>query len=95
MFAKEFMSNPSTDTFSTVARNKRAHQSSVMGNMSAELAVDGNTNGTVSAKYCSQTDLQTDPWWMVDLGGVYQVKEVRVHTRSDACESEACGRFLN
>ena len=63
-----------------------------MGNASAELAVDGNINTTVAAGSCSQTQTGDSPWWQVDLGGVYQVKEVRVHGSSDACGSGKCGK---
>ena len=48
-----------------VAANKPAFMSSTDGNNTADLAVDGNAR--VDPKFCSRTDLQSLPWFVVNL----------------------------
>ncbi|XP_066287702.1 uncharacterized protein [Branchiostoma lanceolatum] len=50
--------------------------------LSAGLAVDGN-NGADAQALCAETDVTDQPWWRVDLGGVYLVQRVRVFGGSE------------
>ncbi|XP_023930889.1 uncharacterized protein LOC112041643 [Lingula anatina] len=42
----------------------------------SSLAVDGNNS--TDASLCSRTYWETDPWWLVDLGGLYVIRSVVV-----------------
>ncbi|KAI0240709.1 hypothetical protein LSAT2_008547 [Lamellibrachia satsuma] len=39
---------------------------------------------------CTQTSRESDPWWMVDLGANYEVRDVTIQARIDCC-----GELLN
>ncbi|KAI8502507.1 hypothetical protein Bbelb_200950, partial [Branchiostoma belcheri] len=64
-----------------LALMKSAEQSSTSvrggASLSAGLAVDGNTE-TGARAACAGTDVTDQPWWRVDLGGVYLVQKVRL-----------------
>jgi len=61
-----------------VAKCKSASQSSTLsGHFYAERAVDG-IHDSHTADRCSHTDFESNPWWSVDLGAVYNVKTVRI-----------------
>ncbi|XP_033747960.1 uncharacterized protein LOC117332978 [Pecten maximus] len=63
-----------------IALNKPATQSSVRSEGVAGRAVDGNLNPHYSG--CTHThDTDNNPWWQVDLGGVYSIDHVSVQNR--------------
>ena len=70
-----------------IAKGKPSWQSSDYQPDSAprqsSLAVDGNVNSNWFNGSCSQTQMQYDPWWMVDLGKEYPVDKVLVTSRGD------------
>ncbi|WP_405856193.1 alpha-L-fucosidase [Streptomyces sp. NBC_00090] len=74
-----------------LALNKPATQSSTLNNVAfAGLAVDGNLNGTYSGgsvTHTSDSPLDTNPWWQVDLGSSQQVSTVKLWNRTDCCSS--------
>lgn len=70
-----------------VAARRPTVQSTTMGYCDSSRAVDGNTNGNWSYKSCSQTSLQENPWWQVDLGTRKTVTEVAVFNCEDWCSS--------
>ena len=73
-----------------LALNKPASQSSTKGNGVAGLAVDGNLVGTTNwgaSADLQHTDKDGEPWWQVDLGNVYQIKEIKITNRTDCCQS--------
>ena len=49
----------------------------------ASNAVDGNTDDIYYSWSCTSTELQTWPWWVVDLGNVTAVKSVMITNRGD------------
>eukprot|EP00850_Spirogloea_muscicola_P006219 SM000029S10514 [mRNA] locus=s29:553246:564183:- [translate_table: standard] len=53
------------------------------GAVNAQLAVDGNNDTAIADGSCTQTDVQSDPWFQVNLGSVQQVYFVAVF-RPDA-----------
>ncbi|XP_013415221.1 receptor-type tyrosine-protein phosphatase kappa isoform X1 [Lingula anatina] len=59
-----------------LAQGKQASQSSTNSNFLASLAVDGN-NSTQGSD-CALTNLQNDPSWLVDLGGLHVVRKIAV-----------------
>ncbi|XP_041370099.1 uncharacterized protein LOC121384023 isoform X2 [Gigantopelta aegis] len=69
-----------------IAYHKKAWQSSVAFNATADLAVDGNTTTNWIGGSCTSTALSDpSPWWVVDLGKSYNISEVIVSNRGDCC----------
>lgn len=68
-----------------IALNKTATQSSTLYGAEAGRAVDGNTNGDYGQGSVTHTDLENQAWWMVDLGGIYDISEVQIFNRTDFC----------
>jgi hypothetical protein len=67
-----------------IALGKMAVQSTTWEDLSAELAVDGNSNPNVDHSHCSITyAYDKNPWWAVDLAAKYSVKGVKLVLRSD------------
>lgn len=66
-----------------LARGKEARQSSTIGNAVAGLAVDAETSTHNILKSVAMTNKQSQPWWEVDLGAVYDLEKVIIRTRSD------------
>ncbi|XP_040214624.1 uncharacterized protein LOC120944922, partial [Rana temporaria] len=61
-------------------------QSSTYDKLGApENAIDGSTNTNYMSKHCSHTDLEIEPWWMVDLTKVHNVTKVKILNRGDCC----------
>lgn len=71
-----------------VALNKPTKQSSTYRNsyhpISARV-VDGNTNGHFWRRSVSHTNYDSNPWWSVDLQGVFTINEIIVYNRQDCC----------
>ena len=44
------------------------------------VAVDGNIDQSFTSGSCTHTDIETDPWWRVDLGETMEVTGVRIFT---------------
>ena len=60
-----------------LALNKRAFQKSSFKERWAGKAVDGN-NGDASKEFCSDTEIEKDPWWIVDLESEYKITAVKI-----------------
>jgi len=79
-------------TIYNAALNRPAYQSSVLsdgnGNYSANLANDGNRDTTVArggVPVCVVSNVDTNPWWAVDLGRPTAVYRVDLTNRGDCC----------
>ena len=69
----------------SLSRGQPTGQSSTSGVHTSDTAVDGYYNEVFdSAPYCAQTVSEATPWWYVDLGGTYEVKEVWITNRDQA-----------
>ena len=71
-----------------LAPGKLASQSSTLAgtyNYDAGNAIDGNVNGTEAGNSLAATNIESEPWWEVDLGSVNDLKNIKVWNRSDAC----------
>ncbi len=69
-----------------LALNKSATQSSTLsfqGFPSADLAVDGNTDGNYFNGSVSATENSFQGWWEVDLGQVSTIENIQVYNRTD------------
>lgn len=69
-----------------LAQGKTATQSSTYTpTAAASKAVDGVTNGNYAAGSVTHTNSQAGAWWMVDLGGIYNIGDIAVFNRTDCC----------
>ncbi|MEO1262001.1 MAG: RICIN domain-containing protein [Bacteroidota bacterium] len=72
-----------------VAKGKTARQSSTKYDArgAASNAIDGNKNGNWawSNNSITHTNDEKDPWWEVDLGGVYDISKIEIWNRRDCC----------
>ncbi|XP_053387122.1 uncharacterized protein LOC123541821 [Mercenaria mercenaria] len=76
-----------------VALGKQTVMSSVHDDHDGAKGVDGNTNQYFGKDSCFHTELQTDPWWRVDLGDIYDIFHVTLFNRiGDECEGVECNR---
>ncbi|KAH3702837.1 hypothetical protein DPMN_077863, partial [Dreissena polymorpha] len=74
-----------------LAIGKRAYQSSTHERGAATDAVDGCTDGTYNNYCCTHTEIEDGPWWEVDLGGDFPIKEIVVYNRQDCCSERLAG----
>ncbi|XP_020359423.1 uncharacterized protein LOC109906205 [Oncorhynchus kisutch] len=63
-----------------VALKGVAAQSSLYGIGVASNAIDGTREPEYNKQSCSHTQDDTNPWWRVDLLGVYRVKAINIST---------------
>ena len=69
-----------------IAVGKTASQSSTYPGYPASLAIDGNTNGNVSAGSVTVTNgTDSYPWWQVDLGYSALINSISIWNRTDCC----------
>jgi hypothetical protein len=71
-----------------LAQGKSATQSSTLlgfATTGASRAVDGNTDGNFFNGSVTHTNLETNPWWQVDLGVSAIVNSVAIWNRTDCC----------
>ena len=59
--------------------------------MAASYAVDGSYASTWQV--CAQTEWESYPTWMVDLGNIYHIGYIRVTNRDGKCQK--CGISIN
>ncbi|MDT0540920.1 BspA family leucine-rich repeat surface protein [Croceitalea sp. P059] len=78
-------------SFTNIALNKMATQSSTYGDGVASIAVDGNTFGdspwTASATLQHTVSGEFQPWWQVDLGETSSIKGITIFNRSDKLQA--------
>merc|ERR1712038_1042506 len=75
-----------------IALYKKASQSSSYSTSrryAATNAVDGDLDSTILTKY------EWEPWWRVDLGGLYSIREVIIFNRKDCCQERLEGAVVN
>src|SRR5262249_8682766 len=57
----------------------------------AGVAVDGSTDGNFFSGSVTSTNLDTFPWWQVDLGSSVNIDSIAIWNRTDCCS----GRLNN
>ncbi|XP_028969767.1 uncharacterized protein LOC105006817 isoform X4 [Esox lucius] len=75
----------------SLALNGVAAQSSLYGNHKASDAIDGDRTSHYDSGSCTQTKKDTNPWWRVDLKGLYRVRTVSLTNRGDCCPERLDG----
>ncbi|EKX31602.1 hypothetical protein GUITHDRAFT_122206 [Guillardia theta CCMP2712] len=66
-------------------------QSSVAAGAEASRSNDGVIKTNFFSGSCSHTEMQTDPWWMLDMGGRRRVSSVVIWNRADCCSNRIVG----
>ncbi|XP_043100880.1 uncharacterized protein LOC122349023 [Puntigrus tetrazona] len=79
-----------------LATGRTVTQSSTYpGLWTADRAIDSNPDFMQPWSTCSSTDIQTNPWWRLDLGSVYRVNRVVVTNRIDCCPERINGAEIH
>jgi hypothetical protein len=80
------------DVAADLALNKTATQSSTNWSAPADRAVDGNTDGNFWNGSVTTTQVESQPWWQVDLGSLQSIGNIDLWNRTDCC-GEALTNF--
>ena len=65
--------------------NGAATQSSTDGSAEANLAIDGNVDGTFANGSVTLTQVEENPWWQFDLGANDTIGAIQLFKRTDEC----------
>ena len=65
-----------------IALNQKASQSSTDHDGTAELAIDGNSDGEYRNGSVTHTDGDKDTWWELDLGQVATIEKIAISNRN-------------
>ncbi|XP_035527560.1 uncharacterized protein LOC118335407 [Morone saxatilis] len=84
-------------TYQNVALRGKATQSDRYSNImgSAYNAIDGNRDSYYDVGSCTHTDVQTNPWWRVDLLEPYIVTSIIITNRGDCCPERINGAEIH
>ena len=78
-------------SYTNIALNGTATQSSTTKNGDATRAIDGNTDGVYSNDSVTHTDSGSDEWWMLEIDGNADVVKIVVYNRTDAVTDRLAG----
>ena len=84
-------------TTDNLALNKETRQSSIYGNGSAGIAVDGDIDGGRGPwqnASITHTQNTAEPWWEVDLGDYYEIDEIKYMGRTDCCQERLRNAYI-
>ncbi len=76
------------------ALGKPVQQSTEGFGGAAARAVDGNTNGNFFGNSVTHTLQEYQPYWQVDLGGVYDIDTIELFNRTDCCRERLHDFFV-
>ncbi|XP_026101307.1 uncharacterized protein LOC113072525 [Carassius auratus] len=74
-----------------LATERNVTQSSTNGSLISEQAIDFNPGFTQPWSACFSTNVQTNPWWRLDLSFIYRVSIVVITNRLDCCPERING----
>jgi hypothetical protein len=81
-----------------ISQRKTACQSSLCEwskGTTIEEDANGALNGKIDGKYKFHTDIEDNPWWLVDLGELFGISEIRIFNRIDqAGTAENASRLM-
>ena len=82
------LTNVAQATNGDLAQGQPASQSSTLpGTPPASAAADGNTDGAFFDGSVTATNLDSNPWWQVDLGASTAISKITIWNRTDCCGS--------
>ena len=74
-----------SDLTKNLALRRPTKQSTVIYKAWPSKAVDGNRNSLLGASSCTHSAYITGNWWQVDIGAVYEIRDVVITNRGDCC----------
>jgi hypothetical protein len=77
-----------------VAFEKPTEMSSILNVYESKFGVDGDRHQSLRYKTCFHTLEEDNPWWRVDLAGIYVIFAIRLFNRLDCCSKYADILFL-
>lgn len=80
------------DTAQNLAYKKAIKQSSVSGHSYGERAADGIIDGAAGHESVSSTNMESNPWWQVDLGKNQDIGEITIWN-TEGSSKENLGNF--
>uniref|UniRef100_A0A8C1E258 Fucolectin tachylectin-4 pentraxin-1 domain-containing protein n=1 Tax=Cyprinus carpio carpio TaxID=630221 RepID=A0A8C1E258_CYPCA len=78
-----------------LATGRNVTQSSTFGSWTTQQATDFNPGFIQPSSACSSTNVQTNPWWRVDLRYIYRVSRVIITNRLDCCPEQINGAEIH
>ncbi|MBS1079047.1 glycosyltransferase family 92 protein [Gluconobacter kondonii] len=94
-YLRDFWRKETNDAFSitegneniVISRGKKCTQSSI-SEWSKGLSLEEDATllveGTKDRSYSNHTSLEENPWWMIDLESIKEIKEIKIYNRSDS-----------
>ncbi len=83
-----------SSALTNLALGKTTTQSSTYPGGTASKAVDGNTDGSWSNNSLTHTNYENQAWWFVDLGGIKEIKNIRIWNRTDCCSDRLSNFYV-
>ena len=80
-----FLAQSDIDWSENLALGKPTKQLTTTDNGRPSRAVDGNRNTVFDNLSCTHGANITGNWWKVDLGAVYEIRDVVITNRGDCC----------
>gem|GEM_PF-1261023 len=80
--------NPVPNQTSNLAPRSTVSQSSTLDlglDFSADNAIDGVRGGSFPTHAIAHTDIQSEPWYEIDLGQSYDLSQIVIFNREDCC----------
>ncbi|KAI4796103.1 hypothetical protein KUCAC02_029452, partial [Chaenocephalus aceratus] len=76
---------------SNIAKGGKVTQSSIASRGYPARAIDGNRASVYNQGSCTQTRIQRNPWWRLDLQKTYRINTVTITNRKDCCSDRING----
>ena len=76
--------NQVDEQWQLVTQGATASQSSTGFGGEARLAIDGNTDGVFAKQSVTHTNVETDPWFELELSKVSAIQKIVIHNRTDS-----------
>jgi hypothetical protein len=76
------------------ALGRPTSQSSTLEGAGSSRAVDGDINGNWYNNSVTHTQLETNPWWQVDLQTVRSIQQINLWNRTDCCASRLSNVYV-
>lgn len=70
------------------------HSSSYMTNVTADKAIDGNTDGTWGGNSLTHTNYDYQAWWQVNVGFTAQINQIKIWNRTDCCPDRLSNYYV-
>ncbi|AMO54966.1 hypothetical protein GZ77_25725 [Endozoicomonas montiporae] len=80
-----YLDSSAAGSSGNIATSGTATQSSTWSHGIASHAINGNTSGIWEHNQVTHTDLESQPYWTLDLGDVNPIESIKIWNRTDCC----------